>query len=426
MPNPSPRVYSQTFGMKPTHSAPDQAPPKEPELCSRDEIRELLPNLGTPEALAQAITDQPQQTFQLLHSALSYHKSDLASCVEKFNQLEIDSSNQQERLNEQLQEQEITMNGYQDQINDLNQALVKSRTITGQAPTQAQTPSSPAHRSAKHPDPPYFDGARSDLDAFIYKLEAKLSANADWYPDTLSKINYAYGRLEGKAEKQILPRMNRANAAAIRNMDDFFQALQTCFGDPDKKFSAQQFIFKLKQANKPFSEYLAAFQAHIGDTGFDESNQLYHFRMGLSRELTNYLITMNTEEMSMDTLIKTCHKLDNAYRQMQSQNPGANPRRLPTTTTSTATTTAVHTSNNDGNTAMDLSKIQSRPRGPLTAQEKQRRRDNNLCLYCAEKDHQAINCPRKANTKANIRTVDLASPAADAQEIDGQAKQEKA
>lgn len=29
---------------------------------------------------------------------------------------------------------------------------------------------------------------------------------------------------------------------------------------------------------------------------------------------------MNTHEMSMDTLIKTCHRLNNAYRQLQSRN----------------------------------------------------------------------------------------------------------
>jgi hypothetical protein len=35
----------------------------------------------------------------------------------------------------------------------------------------------------------------------------------------------------------------------------------------------------------------------------------------------------------------------------------------------------------------------SRPRGPLSDAEKERRRRDGLCLYCASKDHQVINCP---------------------------------
>jgi len=35
----------------------------------------------------------------------------------------------------------------------------------------------------------------------------------------------------------------------------------------------------------------------------------------------------------------------------------------------------------------------SRPRGPLSDAEKERRRHDGLCLYCASKDHQVINCP---------------------------------
>jgi len=33
------------------------------------------------------------------------------------------------------------------------------------------------------------------------------------------------------------------------------------------------------------------------------------------------------------------------------------------------------------------------PRGPLSAEERQRRRDNNLCLYCGNGGHLAQNCP---------------------------------
>ena len=149
------------------------------------------------------------------------------------------------------------------------------------------------------------------------------------------------------------------------------------------------------QADKPFPEYLSSFQAQIGDTGFDEVNQRCHFKNGLSRELTQYLIPMDTEAMTMNELIKTCHRLDNAHRQLASRNSTTNSRSTSAATTTTTASPAVHTSRNDNNTAIGLSKVQSRPRGPLTAQEKQRRRDQDLCLYSADPGVSSKNLLRK-------------------------------
>lgn len=130
----------------------------------------------------------------------------------------------------------------------------------------------PRGGSKKIPDPPMFDGTREKLDPFIFKLQGKLKANADWWENEATRIQYAFNRLEGRAEKQILPRMDSNNSACIEDMDGFYEALRTAFGDPDKKWTAQQTISKLKQANKPFHEYLSQFQAHIGDAGFDQDD----------------------------------------------------------------------------------------------------------------------------------------------------------
>ena len=48
---------------------------------------------------------------------------------------------------------------------------------------------------------------------------------------------------------------------------------------------------------------------------------------------------MDLEGMSMDQWIRTCHRLDNAYRQLQSRNPSTNARSAPATTTTTTATT---------------------------------------------------------------------------------------
>ena len=43
----------------------------------------------------------------------------------------------------------------------------------------------------------------------------------------------------------------------------------------------------------------------------------------------------------------------------------------------------------------------SKHRAPLTQEERQRRRENGLCLYCGNPDHIAISCPLLARKQEN-------------------------
>ena len=66
----------------------------------------------------------------------------------------------------------------------------------------------------------------------------------------------------------------------------------------------------------------------------------------------------------------------------------------PTTAARTAATPVA--TSVDGTTPMELDFTQlyrSRPRGPLADSERQRRRDNNLCLYCGSPNHHVNTCP---------------------------------
>ena len=81
------RVFSKSFGAAETPTAPDKPPAQEPNLFTREEVDELLPNLGTPETFAQAVTQDPNKAFRLLHSALGYKIRDLATYQERFTML---------------------------------------------------------------------------------------------------------------------------------------------------------------------------------------------------------------------------------------------------------------------------------------------------------------------------------------------------
>ena len=47
----------------------------------------------------------------------------------------------------------------------------------------------------------------------------------------------------------------------------------------------------------------------------------------------------------------------------------------------------------------------TRRRGPLSEEEKQRRRANRLCLYCGGPGHIAVNCPHRPKRQVNQITA---------------------
>jgi hypothetical protein len=62
----------------------------------------------------------------------------------------------------------------------------------------------------------------------------------------------------------------------------------------------------------------------------------------------------------------------------------------------------------DGTVPMTLNSTGPYPRikrDPLTPEEKQRRRDNNLCLYCADPTHWTLDCPRAPNRTPTHRSL---------------------
>ena len=54
--------------------------------------------------------------------------------------------------------------------------------------------------------------------------------------------------------------------------------------------------------------------------------------------------------------------------------------------------------NNKPNSTNSFNPCSRRTHEPLTPEEKERRRNENLCLYCGSSEHQVLNCPLKNKT----------------------------
>ena len=112
-----------------------------------------------------------------------------------------------------------------------------------------------------------------------------------------------------------------------------------------------------------------------------------------------------------DGYVADCITIDNqirAHREARDTTPRNSGGQFAPNTNNTAPSTP-STSTGIQPGPMDLSAAgrTSTKRGPLTAAEKKRRRDNSLCLYCGSPGHWATTCPQK---KRRVAVATIAEP----------------
>ena len=276
-----------------------QQPPPPPQNRNINTAEELLAaTTANPDQILQVLHDQ-QETIRMRDEALATSEQANAEWMKKEGDIYA--------MEQQLQEDKAS---WEDSQRRRQQAPVRR-------PAYVFNDDQMTRKSQKWPDPDKFDGNRAELRGFVYQLKTKLRNNQDWYATELEMVAYSVGRLEKTASERILPLVESENGSTITTMPMFFKALEAACGDPDRKATAQRYIQTLKQANRSFAEFLGNFEAHIHDTGFDEDNQRFCFKEGLSSELRLLLIPTQAHTLSFDEFKALCQRMDNEQRQFK-------------------------------------------------------------------------------------------------------------
>ena len=238
-----------------------------------------------------------------------------------------------------------------------------------------------------------FAGDRRYLKGFLAKMNLIFMISPDRFPTDETKVIYIISRLYGNA-------MNWA-ASLIENQDPcfldydaFIAKINSVYGSFDSTFVANQKLRTIRQRQLgDVRNYILEFNRYADESSWNEEAKMDAFLAGLNDQIANRILEMFPGPRSLSAMQTIAARIDSrivANRNFFNSSNRSNNRP--------------RNSNNNSNKKKWNSKkknFNSKFHGPLSNEEKERRRRENLCLYCGSSQHTLDNCPLKNKNKNN-------------------------
>lgn len=241
--------------------------------------------------------------------------------------------------------------------------------LENQAPPQPEP--RPMDPRPTLPLPTRFTGTVSECSNFITKIQLLFALYPRVYPTAALKSGLLISLLDGAAADWAAREL-RENPELIHDYDNLIQRFTNAFDDHERRFKSQHRLMSLRQGSRSVATYSQEFRSLALHTQWDTAALLAHYIQGLRDDIQDLLICL-TDPTSIDEAIAKATACE---------------VRIHSRARNRATT------GSNGYTLGNQRQPPTQPRGPLTQEEKDRRRANNLCAYCGDASHLRANCPR--------------------------------
>lgn len=292
----------------------------------------------------------------------------------------------------------------QQQVQVLSQQLIQNQNNNTSVQTQS------TYREPKLALPEKFNGNKKEIREFITSVNNYINLKRETYNEDYKKVGFIGSLLTGQARSWYRILVETSDQC-LEKYDTFLTNFKHMFMDPNQKQNAQRIIRTFKQEKQSALTYGTKFVEYAIDAGFDNEAKISAFYNGLNNDIKDALALIPEVPEDFSEFANLAIKVDNRLferkldRNSSPSNTGnqysGNSRRNNNHFKSN-NNHHNNTNNNNGVQPMDIDITKKFK--PLTNEEKERRRKNNLCLYCGNPGHVATTCPNKAKKIRSIET----------------------
>jgi len=278
----------------------------------------------------------------------------------------------------------------------------------------------------REPDP--FDGSDSrKLRSFLALCQLNFRSQSSAFSDDASKVNYALSYLKGTALDWFEPALTNPDYEDtwLENWDEFVAHLRYNFGPADPVGDAEEGLDALRMRDgQKIAKYNVEFNKFAAIVEWGDSALKHAYYKGLPDRIKDSLVHLKKPD-TLAALRSSAQTVDVRYWERRSEKT----RDQPSSSKPDKASTSDHKSSdkdkgkdkksndsksnknsgsNSGNQkkTSDLADKLGKD-GKLTQQERQRRFDNNLCMFCGGEGHIASDCTKSTSrsSKAKARSA---------------------
>uniref|UniRef100_A0A9J8A398 CCHC-type domain-containing protein n=1 Tax=Cyprinus carpio carpio TaxID=630221 RepID=A0A9J8A398_CYPCA len=224
--------------------------------------------------------------------------------------------------------------------------------------------------------PERFDGTPTKCRGFLLQCSLFVNQQPLLYPTESSRIAFVCSLLTGRALEWATA-VWRTDGSAFPSFAAFLQQFREVFEHSTERGDAGEQLLTLTQGRSSAAEYALSFRTLAAQTTWVEDTLKLLFRKGLRPELQSELACRD-EGRNLNEFIDLTIRIDNLIRS-----------RRPTQAPAQMSHEAVMNQE-----PMQLGTTH------ITPEERERRMQNHLCLYCGQPGHMRTSCPVRPSTRS--------------------------
>ncbi|MDA4119332.1 MAG: CCHC-type zinc finger protein [Thaumarchaeota archaeon] len=185
------------------------------------------------------------------------------------------------------------------------------RTPRSHSEAPSESSSRSARRTPKATEPPELDdGISPTYTAWKILLRAKLRSNSDWFRTEQERIDYAFSKTTGEAQRHLEPRMDEDSEDPWSSVSEILAHLDTCFLNHFEAQEAEDSFYELEmRTGEDFNSFHTEFSRLASVGRVPKAVWRSHLWRKLNREFQSRLLVAHHQHPTYSGLVLECQRL---------------------------------------------------------------------------------------------------------------------